>query len=152
MIEGVAVRDLRKNVDDRGYLMELLRCDWSDLYRKFGQAYVSLNYPGVIRAWHFHEKQWDVFVCVAGTIKVPLYDARASSPTHGRIDEFVIGEHRPVAILIPPGVYHGYQTLGTKESLLINFPTETYDHADPDEHRVPWNSPRVPYNWDLVIR
>lgn len=150
MIEGVVIRELKKNVDQRGYLMELLRSDWSDIYRKFGQAYVSLNYPGVIRAWHYHKRQWDVFVCLAGMIKVPLYDTRDGSPTRGQVDEYVIGEHRPLAILIPPGVYHGYQTLGAQPSLLLNFPTELYDGSD--EFRVPHDSPDIPYHWETRPR
>lgn len=152
MIEGVRVRELRKNVDDRGYLMELLRADWSDIFKKFGQAYVSLNHPGVIRGWHYHKVQYDIFVCVAGMIKVPLYDGRRDSPTQGRIDEHVIGVDRPLAILIPPGVYHGYMTLGTEPSLLLNFPSELYRSDDPDEHRVPYDSPEIGYDWSVRFR
>ncbi len=152
MIEGVAVRELKRNVDDRGYLMEVLRSDWGDVFRRFGQAYVSLNYPGVIRAWHWHKKQWDVFVCLVGTIKVPLYDGREESGTRGRIEEFVIGEHRPAAVLIPPGVYHGYRTLGTTPSLLLNFPTELYDASQADEFRVAYDSPDIPYSWTANVR
>ena len=150
MIEGVVLRELKKNVDDRGYLMEILRNDWADVFKRFGQAYVSLNYPGVIRAWHYHQKQSDVFVCLAGMIKVPLYDAREGSATKGRIDEHIIGDHRAVAILIPPGVYHGYQTIGVEPSLLINFPTELYDGGD--EHRVPHDTPEIPYRWEISVR
>ena len=152
MIEGVVVRELRRNADDRGYLMEVLRSDWTDVYRRFAQAYVSLNYPGVIRAWHWHAKQWDVFVCVQGMVKVPLYDGREGSATQGIIDEYVIGDQRPAAILIPPGVYHGYQTIGMGPSLLLNFPTELYDRSAPDEFREPHDSPKIPYSWELRIR
>lgn len=152
MIEGVAVRELRRNVDDRGYLLEVLRSDWSDVFRAFGQAYVSLNYPGVIRAWHYHKRQYDVFVCVSGMIKVPLYDAREGSPTRREIVEFIIGEHRPLAILIPPGVYHGYKTLGVTPSLLLNFPSHRYDYEHPDEHRVPHDTPEIPYDWREIVR
>ncbi len=152
MIEGVRTRELRRNVDDRGYLMEVLRSDWSDVFTTFAQAYVSLNYPGVIRGWHYHKKQHDIFVCLSGMIKVPLYDARDGSPTKGRIDEFVIGDQRPLAILIPPGVYHGYMTLGTTPSLLLNFPSELYDRDAPDEHRVAYDSPEIRYDWSMRVR
>lgn len=151
MIEGVVVRQLRRNVDERGWLMEVLRKDWPDVFTGFAQAYVSLNYPGVIRAWHYHKKQNDVFVCLAGMIKVPLYDARDGSPTKGKVDEHLIGDDNPAAILIPPGVYHGYKTVGTKPSLLLNLPTALYDREHPDEFRVPYDSPDVPYNWDVKI-
>jgi dTDP-4-dehydrorhamnose 3,5-epimerase len=151
VIEGVAVRELRKNADDRGFLMEVLRSDWGDVFRKFGQAYVSKNYPGVIRAWHFHNRQWDLFVCVAGMIKVVLYDGREGSPTRTRVDEFVVGDDRPLAILIPPGVLHGYQTLGVEPALLLNFPTELYEGRS-DELRLPHDAPEIGYSWEVKHR
>lgn len=151
MIEGVALRQLRKNVDERGYLMELVRSDWGDVFTAFGQAYVSMNYPGVIRGWHYHKLQYDLFVCIWGMIKVPLYDAREGSPSRGRVQEHLIGEDNPTAILIPPGVYHGYKTLGTKPSLLLNFPSQLYDQEHPDEFRVPYDSGEIPYSWELKI-
>ena len=152
MIEGVALRELRKHADDRGFLMEVLRSDWGDVFRKFGQAYVSMNYPGVIRAWHFHKKQWDLFVCLAGMIKVVLYDGRDGSPTHRQVDEFVVGDHQPLAILIPPGVLHGYQTVGVEPALLLNFPTEVYDSTRSDEFRVPHDAPEIGYSWGVKHR
>lgn len=149
MIAGVVVRQLRRNADERGWLMEVLRKDWSDVFPGFAQAYVSLNHPGVIRAWHYHKQQVDVFVCLAGMIKVPLYDARDGSATKGHIDEYFLGDDNPLAIVIPPGVYHGYKTIGTKPSLLLNFPNQLYDREHPDEFRVPYDSPDVPYSWDM---
>ena len=146
MIHGVIVKPLRVNADDRGYLMEMLRCD-DDVFERFGQAYVSLNYPGVIRAWHWHQKQSDIFVCVKGMIKVGLFDARDGSPTKGQLQEVVMGEHNPVLLKIPIGVVHGYKTIGVAPSLLVNFPTQPYDPADPDELRLPWDTPDIPFDW-----
>jgi dTDP-4-dehydrorhamnose 3,5-epimerase len=85
-------------------------------------------------------------------IKVPLYDARDGSPTKGKVEEFFIGDDNPIAILIPPGVYHGYKTVGMKPSLLLNFPNRLFDRDHPDEFRVPYDSPDVPYSWDIKIR
>lgn len=150
MIHGVKVKQLRANADERGYLMEILRED-DDIYERFGQVYVSLNYPGIIRAWHYHAKQTDYFVCIKGMIKVPLYDARPDSPTHGEVNEFFLGEHNRIVLSIPIGVYHGYKTIGAEPSLLLNFPTKAYDRADPDEYREPWDSPKIPYTWDIKI-
>ena len=71
----VRIKQLKPNVDERGYLMELLRGS-DEFFTKFGQCYVSLNYPGVVRAWHYHKKQEDYFVVVQGVCKVGLYDMR----------------------------------------------------------------------------
>ncbi len=148
MIQGVVVKQLKVNVDERGSLMEMLRCD-DEIFEKFGQAYVALNYPGVVRAWHYHKRQVDFFVVVKGMAKVVLYDGRFDSPTRGEVNEFFMGERNPIMLRIPIGVLHGYKTIGVEPTLLINFPTEPYRREEPDEYRVPWDSEQVPYDWDI---
>ena len=149
MIEGVQIKQLTKHADERGYLMELLRSD-DPIFTKFGQAYVSMNYPGVVRAWHYHQKQDDFFVVVRGMIKVGLYDAREGSPTRGEVNEIYLGENNSVVLRIPVGVMHGYKTVGTEPSLLINFPSEVYDAKD--EYRLPWDTDQIPFNWDITFK
>ena len=150
MIEGVEIKQLTKHADERGYLMELLRCD-DAIFRKFGQDYVSLNYPGVVRGWHYHKKQDDHFAVVKGMAKVALYDAREGSPTQGQVDEFFLGEQNNILLKIPVGVMHGYKTVGTEPSLLINFPSEPYDPQQPDEYRLPWDTDQIPYDWAIKM-
>ena len=75
MIQGVEVKQLARYADERGFLMEIMRSD-DPIFTKFGQCYVSMNYPGVVRAWHYHQKQADFFVVVKGMIKVGLYYMR----------------------------------------------------------------------------
>jgi dTDP-4-dehydrorhamnose 3,5-epimerase len=150
VIEGVEVKQLAKHADERGFLMELLRSD-EPIFRKFGQAYVALNYPGVVRAWHWHRKQDDHFVVVKGMVKVALYDAREGSPTRGQVDEFYLGEDNNVLLKIPIGVVHGYKTVGAEPSLLVNLPTEPYDRQEPDEYRLPWNTSEIPYDWQVKM-
>lgn len=151
MIDGVEINPLVKHCDDRGFLMEILRAD-DPIFEQFGQVYVSLNYPGVIRAWHWHEHQDDYFCCIAGMIQVPLYDLREDGPTYGELNEFFLGEHHPVLLKIPRGVAHGYKTLGVTPSLLVNLPTRPYDRDHPDEQRLPWNTARIPYSWETRFR
>jgi dTDP-4-dehydrorhamnose 3,5-epimerase len=148
MIEGIRVHPLKKNCDERGFLMEILRKDYG-IFQEFAMVYVSRNYPGVVRAWHYHKLQDDIFCCISGMIKAVVYDAREASPTRGEVHEFFMGEDNPMLLAIPVGVYHGYKTVGTQPSLLLNFPTNLYNPKEPDEHRVAWNDPTIPYNWDI---
>ena len=150
MIEGVEIKQLTKHADERGSLMELLRCD-DAIFRKFGQAYVSLNYPGVVRGWHYHKKQDDHLAVVKGMAKVALYDAREDSPTQGQVDEFFLGEQNNILLKIPVGVMHGYKTVGAEPSFLINFPSEPYDPQQPDEYRLPWDTDQIPYDWAIKM-
>lgn len=128
--------------------MELLRSD-DPHFQKFGQAYISLNYPGVIRAWHWHERQTDYWVVASGMVKAAMYDRREDSPTFGTVQEAFLGENNRSLLVIPPGVAHGYKTIGDKPSLLINFPTEVYNRDRPDELRLPYDSPEIPYDWSI---
>jgi len=151
VIQGVQIKQLTPHADERGYLMELLRAD-DEIFTKFGQCYVSLNYPGVVRAWHYHKKQEDYFVVVKGMCKVGLYDMREGSPTKGQAEAYYLGERNNAVLRIPIGVAHGYKTVGPEPSLLINFPTEVYDPHEPDEHRLPWDSPEIPFNWEIEFK
>jgi dTDP-4-dehydrorhamnose 3,5-epimerase len=145
-IEGVQVRQLRVMPDERGWLMEILRCDDAGLFSQFGQVYVSATYPGVVKAWHRHERQTDNFACVAGMVKLVLIDTREASPTRNVVNEFFLGVHNPLLVQVPNGVYHGWKCISAEPSLVVNVPNEPYNREDPDEQRL---SPHgtLPYDW-----
>jgi dTDP-4-dehydrorhamnose 3,5-epimerase len=148
MIEGVKVKELKVIPDDRGSLMEMFRSDDPD-FQKFGQVYMTMVYPGVVKAWHYHKKQTDHFVCVSGMAKVALYDDREGSPTRGETNTFVIGWQRQRMVIIPPGVYHGFTPAGPDPAHIVNIPTELFDYDEPDEFRKPANDPEIGYVWDV---
>jgi len=149
VIEGVRVRGLVRHADERGSLTEVWRSDWPE-FLKFGQASLTVNLPGVVRGWHWHRRQTDVIVVVQGRAVVALYDARTRSPTRGGVMEFTCDESALRAIVVPPGVYHGYKTLGERPALILNFPDRGYDASSPDEERVPFDSSDVPYDWSAA--
>jgi len=149
LIDGVVVKELQVHCDERGRLMEMIRTDDTSFKNiRFGQVYMTTAYPGVTKAWHYHRKQTDHFVCVKGMMKVVLYDPREGSATRGMINEFFIGEHAPMVIEIPNLVYHGFKCVSDTEAMVINFTTETYNYDDPDEFRVAPHGGEIPYNWD----
>lgn len=150
MISGVSIIPLRANVDERGYLMEILR-ESDAHFTHFAQVYVSKSHVGVVRAWHYHAKQTDIWCVVNGKIKAVMYDLREDSPTNGEVQEVYMGDDSRVALVIPIGVAHGYKAIGEAPALLLNFTDRLYDRDQPDEYRIPWNSPDVPYNWDIKI-
>lgn len=148
LIDGVSIKKLTLVPDERGYLMEMLRAD-DGIFEKFGQVYLSVAYPGVVKGWHYHKVQTDNFTIVKGMMKVVLYDGREGSRTHGEVNEFFIGELNPLLIVIPPGVLHGMKATGDAPGYLVNCPTEPYNYDDPDEHRVDPHDNDIPYDWAL---
>jgi len=149
VINGVETKKLRVVPDERGWLMEILRCD-EEIFEKFGQVYLTTAYPGVVKAWHYHKKQTDNFTCVHGMMKVALYDAREDSSTYKEINEFFIGERNPLLIKVPPLVYHGFKAIGTETAYFISIPTHPYNYKDPDEYRLPPDTKEIPYDWILT--
>lgn len=150
MIQGVKTKKLNVIPDERGRLMEILRVD-DDLFEKFGQVYMTTTYPGVIKAWHYHKLQDDNVTVVKGMLKLVLFDDRADSPTRGEVNEFFLGEHRPLLVHIPKNVYHGWKCISETEALAVNCVTEAYDYKQPDEHRLAFDSPDVPYDWAIKM-
>jgi len=147
MIHDVQTKQLRVIPDERGRLMEILRCD-DAFFEKFGQVYLTTGLPGVVKAWHYHKIQDDYFTCILGMMKLVLYDGREESPTKGEINEFFVGEHNPLLVKIPRGVYHGFKCISTIEAVIINIPTEPYNYMIPDEYRLdPHENNVIPYDW-----
>ena len=146
MIDGVKVKKLKVNCDERGYLFEILRSD-DDLFRDFGQAYLTAAYPGVVKAWHMHKKQTDSMCVLSGRAKIVIYDARENSSTYGEINEFFPGIDNRLLIQIPPLVYHGFKNIGHDEVLVLNCPDSAYNHDAPDELRLEPTSNKIPYDW-----
>jgi dTDP-4-dehydrorhamnose 3,5-epimerase len=153
MIDGVMIRELVTHADEHGYLFEMLRADWPE-FQKFGQAYVSVTYPGIVKGWHFHKLQADHFIVASGMAKIALYDDRAGSPTRHELMEVVMGERRQRLLVIPPLVLHGVVALNNEPMMLINFPDYLYNAKEPDEQRIPYDKAlrysdgsEGPYNW-----
>ncbi|MEM2121391.1 MAG: dTDP-4-dehydrorhamnose 3,5-epimerase family protein, partial [Candidatus Woesearchaeota archaeon] len=122
------------------------------IFKEFGQIYVTTAYPNVVKAWHLHKKQDDFLTCIKGMIKLVLFDDRKNSKTKNLINEFFIGEYNPLLVKIPKNVWHGFKCISSEEAIVINIPTREYNKNNPDEFRMPYNTKKIPYDWDLKFK
>jgi len=162
-IDDVKVKTFKKWCDPRGYFIEQLKRgdldDEGNIFipeqTTFAQMSRSLAYarggnpPELIKAFHWHKKQWDYWDVVQGNARVVLVDLRPESGTCGRIQTLILGENAPAMVAIPPLVAHGYQILDLRDLLLNYYVTEPYDPAAPDEGRIAWNDPRIGFDWTI---
>lgn len=146
MIKGVKVKKLKWIPDERGHLMEILRSD-EELFKNFGQVYMTTCYAQAIKGWHYHRLQTDNMCVVKGMAKIVLYDRREESESNGEINEFFLGEYNPMVLHIPPEIAHGIKAIGTKEALVINIPDYPYNYENPDDYRIPPYTKEIPYDW-----
>jgi dTDP-4-dehydrorhamnose 3,5-epimerase len=142
VIEGLRRIPLRRFEDERGWFTEIHRASW--LEKPMRQTNVSFSKKGVIRGLHFHARgQDDLFVCLDGSARVVALDLET-----GETFSEDIGDGNPVAVYVPGRCAHGFEAL--TDLLFVYHVTEEYDPADPDEHEIPWNDPRVVDLWSTT--
>src|SRR5438067_9223495 len=148
LIADVQVRPFAIWPDDRGYFLEVARFA-QGLVAEFPasstQVSAALNYPGIIKAFHYHKFQTDYWVPAAGLLQVALVDLRRGSRTYAAKNTFYVGALRPWHLSIPPGVAHGYKVIGEQPSVLIYITNRTYNPKD--EGRIPYNDSSIAYEW-----
>ena len=149
LIAGVRVQPFPVFPDDRGYFLEVQRMG-RGLIASFPaettQIAAALNYPGTIKAFHYHLHQTDCWTVAKGMLQVALADLRAGSPTFGRRNTLYVGALRPWHVLIPPGVAHGYKVIGDGEALLVYMTDRFYNPQD--EGRIVYDDPSIAYDWE----
>ena len=151
MIHGVAIKNLVVHGDDRGMLMEVLRAD-DPFFETVKQTTYTEALPGVIKAFHWHKRQKDIWFFSSGMAQIVLYDLREKSPTAGETQVVYSGARQPRLVCIPELVAHGYRVLGNEPAALFYHTTEVYDPADPDELRIPHDDPRIGFDWRTKAR
>jgi dTDP-4-dehydrorhamnose 3,5-epimerase len=150
LIEGIRIQPFSVWPDDRGYFLEVARTR-QGLIDAFPpettQISAALNYPGIIKAFHYHKYQTDFWVPTAGLLQVALVDLRPDASSYGVKNTLYVGSLRPWQILIPPGVAHGYKVIGEQPSVLVYVTNRTYNPSD--EGRIAYNHPDIAYDWEL---
>lgn len=145
-IDGVQIINLNLFVDDGGALAELVRFDDNgNLVQipefKVKQSTYSTVLPGVIKAYHLHYNQEDVwYVMPTDRMLIGLFDTRKDSPTYKQVMRFVLGAGRAQLLYIPRGVAHGLANVWQKPAQMIYFVNQCFDVNDPDERRLPWDT------------
>jgi dTDP-4-dehydrorhamnose 3,5-epimerase len=109
-----------------------------------------MSYPGVIKAFHYHNNQDDLWYCASGMIQAVLYDRRKASSTSGEQQVVLMGEQRPRTLFIPRGVVHGYKVLGQVAALVVYATSQAYDPED--ELRIPHDDAEIGFDWGVVPR
>lgn len=139
MLNGFQKKKLEKNKDERGFLIEILRSDWEIIDKHIVQSNISISKPGVIRAWHRHERgQIDYIFVLDGKIKVCVFDE-----VSGEMAEVLCSSDEPLLLRIPGNFWHGYKVIGNKPALVLYFFNKLYDYTNPDELRKPFDDESI---------
>lgn len=147
MIEGVKIKQVKRFSDDRGFFCEVIKFG-EETFCEVKQTSYTETFSGVVKAFHWHKKQTDVWFPIRGNMQVVLHDTRKDSSTYKETQVIYAGENNPTLILIPPYVAHGYRVLGNEKATLIYHTSEAYNSSEPDEERIAWDDPEIGFDWN----
>lgn len=149
-IEGVAIKSLKTNYDERGFFREIIRGTDEFFKGQFGQWSHSFMVDGVIKAWHSHRIQTDWWYVCNGVLRIGLWDKREQSPTKGKTMDFLMGDnHSECVVMIPPGIAHGCKVVKGPVNLFY-VTSRVYDPTD--ELRIPFDDPASGFDWTKKVK
>lgn len=108
-------------------------------FQYFGEAYFSIVNPKAIKAWKRHKRMVMNLIVPVGQIKIVFC---SDDLKKFRVEK--IGADRYARITVPPGVFFGFQSLSTENSLILNIaslshqPTEV-ERLDISCIKFDWN-------------
>jgi len=146
IIDGVKIINLQRFNDEGGSLTEIGRLTAGILDAEESFTVAQINYSemdaGMIKAFHIHEKQSDIwYVPPTDKLILILADQRSESVTAGIKMKLVLGDCKSQLVVIPPGVAHGCKNPTSKRSRIIYFVSQKFssDVSECDEKRLPWD-------------
>jgi dTDP-4-dehydrorhamnose 3,5-epimerase len=147
MTEGVKFRPAPVHTDERGMLVEIYDPRWKWHPDPLVFVYALTLRPGFVKGWNLHKHHEDRYFILQGEMEIVLYDVRPESPTYGQISRIVLSENNRGLVNIPTHVWHADHNIGARDVIVVNCPTQAYDHANPDKYRLPIDTPLIPHTF-----
>ena len=111
-------------------------------YAGFGEAYFSWVSAGVVKAWKRHMRMTMNVVVPVGQVRFVFRSVNADGGDEFRVEE--IGIDRYARITVPPGIWFGFQGLGTPQSLVLNIASIPHDPNEVERLAIS----EVKYAWN----
>ncbi|WP_245409477.1 dTDP-4-dehydrorhamnose 3,5-epimerase family protein [Methyloceanibacter sp. wino2] len=146
-VHGVNFRDVPTHIDARGSVVEMFDPRWNWHPDPLVFAYSFTIKPGYAKGWNLHKHHEDRYFLLQGEMDLIFYDVRPDSPTLGQVQKITLSEKRRGLVNVPTHVWHADHNIGTHDCVVVNFPTQPYNHEDPDKYRLPLDSPLIPYTF-----
>jgi dTDP-4-dehydrorhamnose 3,5-epimerase len=116
------------------------------------QISIATNHrAGTVRGMHYQASphgEAKTLWCTDGAVYDVLVDLRADEPTYGRWVSVELSAAEPVAVHVPPGIAHGYQTLIDDSALTYAIGTR---YVASSARSLRWDDPTVGITWPLPV-
>ncbi|MEY2485358.1 MAG: hypothetical protein QOH39_1006 [Verrucomicrobiota bacterium] len=150
LVEGVSVRDAPTHLDERGSVVEIYDSRWGWHPAPLVSAHCFTIRPGYVKGWGLHKTHQDRYFILQGEMELVLFDPRPDSSTYGQVCKIPMSEMNRRLVNIPTHVWHAELNVGNKDVVVIDLPTEPYNHEKPDKYRLPIDTPLIPYSFGIA--
>ena len=147
LAHGVTFHNSPTHADGRGTVTELFDKRWNWHPSPVDFVYSFTIRPGRIKGWGLHKLHEDRYFVLQGEMEIVMYDVRPDSPTYREVSRVVLSETNRRIMNIPTHIWHANHNIGSKDVVVVNFPTIPYDHANPDKYRLPLDTDLIPYSF-----
>ena len=103
--------------------------------------------PGAIKGWGHAPHPRDRYALLFGEMEIVCFDARETRHARARQQGHHVRAPSPPRQR-PAGVWHANRNIGSRDVVVVNFPTTPYDHEHPDKERLPLDTPFIPYSFE----
>lgn len=113
----------------------------------FGECYFSTADNNNPKAWKKHSKMICNLFVPYGTIRFVFFDDRPESTTYNEIRELEIGENNYGRLVIHPGIWFGFASVGAEGGQSIVLNAASIPHDPSESLRLEPNDHQIPYTW-----
>jgi dTDP-4-dehydrorhamnose 3,5-epimerase len=106
----------------------------------FGEAYFSFVEPGAVKAWKLHRQMTLNLVVPIGEVRFVFLTEPSAS-----IREEIIGTTNYARLTVPPGIWFGFQGIGSQSNLILNI-ADIPHKPDEVERR---SQEHFDFSWDI---
>jgi dTDP-4-dehydrorhamnose 3,5-epimerase len=154
-LPGAYLIEAERHEDERGFFVrtwcrEEFARHVNDI--SFVQASQSFNRrTGTLRGLHFQAPPFaetKLVRCIRGAAYDVIADIRPGSPTYGRWLSTELSEENGLALLVPEGMAHGFQTLADGTVLAYQISAV---HRPEAARGIRWNDPALGVKWPLPV-
>ena len=130
--------------DDRGEIWPLYSSN-NDFLPSFVDDKITVSHKDVLRGLHGDSEIGKLITCLAGSFQLVAVDLRKDSKSYGNKQSWVLSEHKPVSIYVPPGFVNGHLCLSNRCIFHYKW-TKSYNGAE-KQTTIRWNDSNLNIQW-----
>lgn len=142
-LDDIKIKNLKTVNNNKGNIFPIHKKD--ELMKGFGEAYFSFIHPGVIKAWHLHNKMTTLYSLVEGDVMCVITKKKSNNKKR-LFKKIRINIQSRKIVKVPPYFWVGFKAIGSKTAIVLNITSLPY--LDDKPIRLDINNKSIEFDWE----